>query len=193
MIRDMLMCDSNLLDWHVVYTRHQHEKVVAETFAARGIENYLPLYRSVRQWKDRTKQLSLPLFPCYVFLRDSVEKRRDVLSTPGVHSIVKIGAEVASVPHAEVEAIRRAVESRLSVEPHTFLSVGERARITSGPLLGIEGIIVRKKGSLRLILSAELLEKSIAVEVDAFSVEPVVDRAASWANPGAWRQFAFTR
>ena len=164
-------------EWWAIYTRHQHEKTVAENFARNGLEVFLPLYNAVRQWKDRKKHLSLPLFPCYVFLRGESERRVQVLSTPGVHSIVTIAGCPAPIPEVEIDSIRRAVESPLGVEPHPFLRRGDWVRIKSGPLADIEGILIRRKSSYRLVLSAELLQKSIAVEVDAFSVEPLSYRA----------------
>jgi transcription antitermination factor NusG len=160
-------------EWWAVYTRHQHEKTVAENFSSSGLEVFLPLYNVVRQWKDRKKHLALPLFPCYVFLRGESGRRVQVLSTPGVHYIVTIAGRPAAIPEVEIEAIRRAAQSPLGVEPHPFLRCGDRVRIKSGPLADIEGILVRRKSSYRLILSAELLQKSIAVEVDAFRVEPL--------------------
>jgi transcription antitermination factor NusG len=171
--------DSNAVprEWWAIYTRHQHEKTVAENFSRNGLEVFLPLYSVVRQWKDRKKHLSLPLFPCYVFLRGEFERRIQVLSTPGVHSIVMINGLPAPIPEVEIEAIRRAVESPLRVEPYPFLRRGDWVRIKSGPLADIEGILIRRKGSYRLILSAELLQKSIAIEVDSFSVEPLSRRA----------------
>jgi transcription antitermination factor NusG len=164
-------------EWWAIYTRHQHEKTVAENFSKHGLEVFLPLYKAVRQWKDRQKQLSLPLFPCYVFLRGEAQLRVQILSTPGVHSIVMTADRAAAIPAADIEAIRRAVDSPLKVEPHPFLRRGDWVRVKSGPLADIEGILIRRKGSYRLILSADLLQKSIAVEVDAFSVEPLPHRA----------------
>src|SRR5487761_2765316 len=90
-------------DWYAVYTRHQHEKKVAESFEGNGIETFLPLYETARRWKDRTKLLSLPLFSCYVFLRSGIERRTEILSTPGVHSIVTMGRQLATIPHAEID------------------------------------------------------------------------------------------
>ena len=171
--------DSNPVarEWWAVYTRHQHEKTVAENFSSSGLEVFLPLYNVVRQWKDRKKHLALPLFPCYVFLPGESGRRVQVLSTPGVHSIVTIAGRPAAIPEVEIEAIRRAAQSSLGVEPHPFLRRGDRVRIKTGPLADIEGILVRRKSSYRLILSAELLQMSIAVEVDAFRVEPLSRRA----------------
>jgi transcription antitermination factor NusG len=174
------MMDSNMTgtnrersEWYAVYTRHQHEKTVCENLAANGVEVFLPLYIVVRQWKDRTKHLSLPLFPCYVFLRKGSERRMKVLSTPGVHFFVEVAGRPAGISESEIDSIRKAVESNLVVEPHPFLRYGDRVRVRSGALAGVEGILVRRKSSYRLVLSADLLEKSVSVEVDAFSVEPI--------------------
>jgi len=160
-------------EWWAVYTRHQHEKTVVEHLSANGIETFLPVYQVVRQWKDRKKHLSLPLFPCYVFVRGSFERRVQVVSAPGVFCIVSIAGHPAPIPTTQIDAIQLAVGSSLRVEPHPFLRCGDWVRIKSGPLIDVEGILIRKKGSYRLILSAELLQKSLAVEVDAFSVEPL--------------------
>lgn len=159
--------------WWVVYTRHQHEKVVAETLAGKGMEVFLPLYESLRRWKDRQKMLSLPLFPCYVFVRGVPERRLPVVSTPGVHMILSHGERIATVPDQEIEAIRRTVEGDFRVEPHPFLRCGERVRVTRGSLQGVEGILVRKKNLCRLVLSVEMLTQSVGVEIDACDVEPV--------------------
>jgi transcription antitermination factor NusG len=173
------------VEWNAVYTRHQHEKLVAESLARNGFEVFLPTYNVIRQWTDRKKQLSLPLFPCYVFLRGNFERRLRVLATPGVHFLVMFAGRPAPIPDAEMDAIRKAVEGRLRVEPHPFLRCGDWVRVTSGPLADVEGILVRKKGSYRLILSAELLGKSIAVEMDAFSVKPLPRRSTTPLLPFA--------
>lgn len=167
------------VEWNALYTRHQHEKSVAESLAGNGFEVFLPTYNTIRQWKDRKKQLSLPLFPCYVFVRSNCERRLRVLTTPGVYFVVMFAGRPAPIPDLEMDAIRQAVESRIRVEPHPFLRCGDWVRVTSGPLVDVEGILVRKKGSYRLILSAELLGKSIAVEIDAFNVKPLPRRSTT--------------
>ena len=169
-------CSSGQSDWWAVYTRHQHEKTVAGSLSENGIETFLPSHRATRQWKDRKKLLSLPLFPCYLFVRATSERRTQVLSTPGVYCIVSVAGHPVPVPAIQIEAIQHAVGSSLPVEPHPFLHCGDRVRIKAGPLANVEGILLRKKGSCRLILSAELLQKSLAVEVDAFNVEPLSRR-----------------
>jgi transcription termination/antitermination protein NusG len=162
-----------LAPWWALYTRHQHEKVVAEMLTAKGFEVFLPVYDSIRRWKDRRKVLSLPLFPCYVFVRGRVDGRLPVVSTPGVHMLLTRGDQIAEVPEAEIGAIRRAVEGSFRVEPHPFLKIGERVRVTRGSLAGVEGILVRKKNLYRLILSVDMLAQSVGVEVDASDVEPI--------------------
>jgi transcription antitermination factor NusG len=162
--------------WWVLYTRHQHEKAVAEMLSAKGFEVFLPLYESVRLWKDRKKLLTLPLFPCYVFVQGGLDRRLQVVTTPGIHTILFHGERVAIVPETEIEAIRRAVEGPFRVEPHPFLKCGERVRVTRGSLEGVEGILVRKKNLYRLVLSVDMMAQSVAVEIDATDVEPVTER-----------------
>jgi transcription antitermination factor NusG len=159
--------------WWALYTRHQHEKTVADMLSSKGFEVFLPLHDSMRRWKDRQKLLSLPLFPCYVFVRGNPSRRLQVVTTPGVHMILSRGEQVAAVPEDEILAIRRAVEGSWRVEPHPFLRCGERVRVTRGSLEGVEGILVRKKNLYRLVLSVDMLAQSVGVEVAASDVEPV--------------------
>src|ERR1700730_13769531 len=128
------------LPWHVLYTRHQHEKAIAYILSTKGFEVFLPLYSAAHRWHDRTKQLSLPLFPCYVFIKGGLERRLHIMTTPGVHDFVKFAGRLAIIPEAEIEAVLRLVESRLSAEPHPFLNCGDRGRVRAGPLEGTEGI-----------------------------------------------------
>jgi transcription antitermination factor NusG len=170
--------------WYVLYTRHQHEKAVAQNLLNKGFEALLPLYSTARQWKDRTKLISLPLFPCYVFLRGGLERRLAVMTTPGVHSIVSTAGQPTTIPYPEIEAIRRAVEGGFRVEPHPFLKCGEWVRVKCGPLMGIQGILIRKKNIFRLVLSVEILGKAASVEVDSFLVEPLNAASSRHDGPG---------
>ncbi|HVN94198.1 MAG TPA: UpxY family transcription antiterminator [Terracidiphilus sp.] len=162
----------NVAPWWAVYTRHQHEKVVADTLTAKGFETFLPLYDSTRRWKDRSKVLSLPLFPCYVFVRGGIDRKLQVVTTPGIHMILYRGEQVAMIPDEEIAAIQKAVDGSLKVEPHPFLKCGMRVRVVRGPLEGVEGILTRKKNLLRLVLSVDMLAQAVAVEVHAWDVEP---------------------
>lgn len=157
--------------WFALYTRHQHEKMVAQLISRKGVEVFLPLYAASRRWKDRIKKLSLPLFPNYVFVFADFARRGSVLSTPGVYDYVRLGGSPAAIPDEEIEAIRKVVEGGLRVEPHPFLKTGDRVRVKSGPLENVEGILVRKKSFYRLVLSVELVARSISVEVEASDVE----------------------
>jgi transcription antitermination factor NusG len=158
--------------WWAVYTRHQHEKTVAEMLLAKGFEVFLPLYESTRRWKDRRMVLSLPLFPCYVFVRGGLDRKLQVVTTPGIHMILYRGEQVAIVPNQEIEAIQRVVDGSSQIEPHPFLKCGTRVRVIRGSLEGVEGILVRKKNLLRLVLSVDMLAQSVSVEVHASDVEP---------------------
>jgi len=172
------MSECGAQSWWALYTRHQHEKSVAEMLTTKGFDVFLPLYDSMRRWKDRKKILSLPLFPCYVFVRGYLERKLQVVTTPGVHMILYRGEQVAQIPATEIQAIRAAVEGNFRVEPHPFLKCGDRVRVIRGSLQGVEGILARKKNLFRLVLSVDMLAQSVAVEIDASDVEPVIGRGS---------------
>ncbi len=159
--------------WYAAHTRHQHEKLVARMLSNKGFEVFLPLYTEVRQWRDRVKQVELPLFSCYVFLRGDLDRRLAIVTTPGVHGLVSSAGKLAGIPEEEIQAVRSVIENRINVEPHPYLKCGDLVRVKSGALRGLEGFLVRKKGQARLIVSVSLLERSVAAEVDASAVEPV--------------------
>jgi transcription termination/antitermination protein NusG len=164
--------------WWAVYTRHQHEKTVASMLENKGFEVFLPLYNSERRWKDRSKMLSLPVFPSYVFVRGDLTRRLQIVSTPGAHMIVSNGTQFSEIPQHEIEAIRRAVEGPNKVEPHPLLKMGDQVRVIRGALQGLEGILVRKRSSCRLVLTVSMLAQSAAVEIDALDVEPIQSQEA---------------
>jgi transcription antitermination factor NusG len=159
--------------WYAVYTNSNHEKRVALQVCQRSIENFLPLYESVRQWNDRRMKLELPLFPGYVFVRLALRDRLQVLRIPGVVRLVGFNGPATALPDEEIEGLRRALANGLRAEPHPYLTVGRRVRITAGPLAGREGLLKRWKGDLRVVLSTELIRRSISVEIDISSVVPV--------------------
>jgi transcription antitermination factor NusG len=163
----------NGLHWYAVQTRVQHEKMVAQALAGKGYEEFLPLYRCRRRWSDRIKELELPLFPGYVFCRFDVEQRLPILVTPGVQHIVGIGKVPLPVEEAEIAAIQSIVRTGLPAEPWPFLQVGQRVRIVSGPLEGLEGLLLAVKKPYRLVVSVTLLQRSVAVEIDSVWVTPL--------------------
>lgn len=164
--------------WLAAYTATHHEKRVLEQLTEHHVESYLPLYRAARQWKKRSAvTLELPLFPNYVFVRIANAQRTAVLGTPGIYSIVGSAKRAWELPEREIETLRTGLQER-KVEPHSYLSVGERARITSGVLAGLEGIVIRQKHNLRFVLSMDQIMQSIVIEVDAGELEPITSAAA---------------
>jgi transcription antitermination factor NusG len=157
--------------WYAVYTRHQHEKTVAQLLAMKGFRTLLPLYQAVHAWADRSKIVHLPLFPCYVFIRGGLERRLHILTTPGIRGLVSCGRRPAAIAPHEIEAFQRVVGNGFRVEPHPLLKCGDWVQVKSGPLQGIRGLLVRKKSVWRLVLSVEILGKAAAVEVDSLQVE----------------------
>lgn len=171
--QDVKVSTESFSRWYAVHTRHQHEKMVAATLLGKGFEVFLPTYNAVHRWSDRNRQVTLPLFPGYLFFANEIDRWLQIVSTPGVNGIIKVGNVPAEISHEEICAIRRMVESTLRVEPHPFLRDGDLVRIKAGPLAGLEGIVSRKKDALRLVLSIQILGQSAAVEIDGYVVERV--------------------
>lgn len=157
--------------WFAVYTTCRHEKRVARNLEQRQIEHFLPTYRAQHTWRDGTKAtLDLPLFPGYVFVRIDLHDRIGVLEVPGVVSMIGSARQPAPLPELEVEALRDGLDPT-KAEPYPLLTVGQRVRIKRGALAGVEGIVVRKKGGLQVVLTLSLLMQSIAIEVSGDDVE----------------------
>jgi transcription antitermination factor NusG len=161
------------LSWYALYTCPRHEKCVAQQIEQRSISCFLPLYRSVRRWKDRRKELELALFPGYVFVRLALKDRFRVLQLPSAVRLVSFNGQPAVLPEAEIEGLRQRLAHGGCVEPHPYLSVGRRVRVCAGPMQGLEGIIVRRKDRCRVVFSLDLIMRSVAVEVDETEVEPL--------------------
>lgn len=157
--------------WYAAYTSANHEKRVAIQLGQRLVEHFLPLYDSVRRWKDRRMKLQLPLFPGYLFVRLALPDRLKVLQVPGVARLVGFNGQPAVLPDREIEALRTSLAAQLRAEPHPYLTVGRRVRIERGPLQGVEGILIRKKNAFRVVLSLDLIQRSASVEVDVSDLE----------------------
>jgi transcription antitermination factor NusG len=160
--------------WFALYTTCRHEKRIAQHLSQREIEHYLPLYRAERKWRDGSRvTLDLPLFPGYIFVRIQRAQRVRVLSVPGALAVVGgTGGEPAPLPDTAMDALRAGLHQH-RVEPHPLLCVGQLARIRSGAFAGMEGIVVRKKSGLRVVLTLEQIMQSVAVELDEADVEPL--------------------
>ena len=159
--------------WYALTVRHQHEQQVERLLRAQGWDTLLPVYRSQRQWSDRVKEIELPLFSGYVFCRFGMQDRVRIEDTPGVARIVKFKGELASLQDPEIEEIRAIAQSGAHLSPWPYLKAGDRVRVERGPLRGLEGVLLREGGESRLVVGVELLQRSIAAEVDASMVTPV--------------------
>lgn len=157
--------------WFALYTCANQERRVAAQLEARGVEHFLPLYRSRRNWKDRRVFLDLPLFPGYVFARFEWPERVRVLQARGVVRLVASNGRPCPLAQREIEALRAGISDALRLEPHPYLTAGKRVRILHGPLAGITGILVRRKNSCRVVLSVDLIARSVSLEVDTSDLE----------------------
>lgn len=171
--REVVSPSAEEVCWYAAWTRSRHEKQVHLQLMQRGIESFLPTYASRRVWKDRKVTLEMPLFPGYIFVKIPYRERLRVLQLAGVAKFVTFGGVPAPLPTSDIEALRCGIDSRVPMEPHPFLKVGTRVRLTAGPFAGCTGVLVRKKQSWRFVLSLDLLNRGVAVEVDAAEVEPL--------------------
>ncbi len=160
--------------WYAAHTCAQHEKRVREHLEQRSVEAFLPLYQTVHRWKDRRMRVSLALFPGYVFVRIALRDRLQVLQIPGVARLVGFNGQPAPLPDEEIEGIQSCLLHGHRLEPHPYLAAGRRVRVTSGPFEGLEGIVQRKKGRVRFIISLNLISRSVAVEINERDLEPSI-------------------
>jgi transcription antitermination factor NusG len=159
--------------WYAAYTRANHERRVAYQLAEREVEHFLPQYESVRKWKDRKVRLQMPLFPGYVFVHLALQNRLNVLQVPGVACLVGFAGRPVAVPEEEFAKIRGFLKNGLCAEPHPYLKAGQRVRMRSGPLEGMKGIVLRRKNGCRLVISLELIQRAMVVDVNSADVEAV--------------------
>ncbi len=159
--------------WYALQVRSRHERVVAEYLSGLDYEWFLPVCKDRKRWSDRIKQVELPLFPGYLFCRFDAQYRLPILKTPGVVQIVGYNRQPVPVDEAEIAAIQTLVFSGVPNQPCSFVEIGDRVKIGSGPLRGLEGILVESRGRHKFVLSVSLLQRSVAVEIDSMSVTPI--------------------
>jgi transcription antitermination factor NusG len=169
---------SNAQPWYALAVKHQHENAVTNGLRESGFEALLPVYKSTRKWSDRTKQIDAPVFPGYVFAHFPYDDRVRVLRIPAVRSIVSFNGKPAVLAPGELTDIRAAVESKLPLRPWPFLKQGDRVRIERGPLKGLEATLIQEKDCLRLVISVEILQRAVAVEISPDMIVPLRTRAA---------------
>lgn len=178
-------CESTF--WYAAYTSSRHEKTVAEHLRQRNIECFLPLYETVRRWNNGRHRVQLPLFPSYVFVRMALRDKLRVLQVPGLAQLVTFHGAPAVLPDGEIETLRTALAAGVMAQPFRYLNVGSRVEISNGPLQGLRGILLRHQGQFRVVISVEMIMRSIVVEVDASDVV-ALDRKASPLVPIATRE-----
>ncbi|MGD0428277.1 MAG: UpxY family transcription antiterminator [Candidatus Acidiferrales bacterium] len=163
------------LAWFAVQTRPRHEKKVSAELQEKGVSAFLPLISSKRQWSDRSRVVEMPLFPQYVFVRiaQTLHTRVSVLRTNGVSNFVGTRGIGVAIPDEQIERVQTVVTRGIPATPHAFLNVGKRIRIRGGALDGLQGILTAVNGDQTLVVSVELIQRSIAIRIAGFSVEPV--------------------
>jgi transcription antitermination factor NusG len=169
----VLLSDYLEVRWYAAYTCANHDVRVRDQLERRSVESFLPVYETVRRWKDRRMRLKLPLFPGYVFVHLALRDRLQVLQIPGVVRLVGFSGQPTALPDKEIEALRTGLARDMPMEPFPFLKVGQRVRVGNGPLQGLEGMLVRKKNALRFVISLDLIMRSVSVEIGLADLEPI--------------------
>jgi transcription antitermination factor NusG len=162
------------LNWYAAYTWARHEKKVAQQLEERGIAHFLPLYRSLRHWKDRKKELEMVLFPGYVFIQLELRDRLRVLELPGVVRFVSFNGQPAALAKEDIEALRNGLAHNVRAECHPYLTIGRRVKVVCGALSGAQGILVRRRNNARLVISIDAIMRSVSVEIDEADVVPII-------------------
>lgn len=158
--------------WYAVRVKPKFERAVAHSLAAKNVPSFLPLYKERRRWSDRVKLVELPLFAGYVFCSLDVRRRLPVLHTPGVMHFVSFDGEPAPVEREQIEALQAAASSGIAMAPWPYLREGQRIVVARGPMRGLQGFLLRIRDEFRLIISVELLQRSVAMEIDREAVQP---------------------
>ena len=167
--------EPDIARWYAVHTRSRHERVVVQRLQDRGITTFLPIVNEIRRWSDRRKTVELPLFSCYVFVKlaPTSENRLQVLTVDSVLNFVGVRGQGTAIPDEQINAIRMLVEEQLPWHTYPFLKIGQRVRIRDGALNGVEGILVSRNGEHTLVISIDAIQRSLAVRIEGYDVEPV--------------------
>jgi transcription antitermination factor NusG len=163
----------NVESWYAVQTRARHERVVAQRFREKNLTAFLPLLTEVRRWSDRSKSVELPLFSCYVFVKimNTNEDRLRVLCTDSVFGFVGVRRQGTPIPDEQIDAVRTIVEERVNWRSYPFLKIGQRVRICSGALSGVEGILVSRNGERSVVVSVDAIQRSLSVRIEGYEIE----------------------
>jgi transcription antitermination factor NusG len=161
--------------WYALYTRSRFEKKLMSELVDRSIEVFLPMREVLSRWKDRKKKVWLPLFPGYLFVYqvDTPANRYRILNVPGAVRFVGFQGQTAPIPQEQIEGVRKFLEAKLAVDPYPYMTIGRRVEVIAGPLAGIRGTLVQKKGRFRFVIQVDLIRQAVSVEIDASDVHPV--------------------
>ncbi|MBN2320598.1 MAG: UpxY family transcription antiterminator [Acidobacteria bacterium] len=170
--------DSEVLskpEWYALYTRSRFEKKMLGELTDRDIEVFLPMREVLSRWKDRRKRIWIPLFPGYIFVHhvNTPENRFRILNIPGAVRFVGLEGRAEPVPEEQIEYVRRFLEASISVDAYPYIRVGSRVEVIAGPLKGIQGVLVEKRGKFRFVVQVDLIQRAISVEIDASDVRPL--------------------
>jgi transcription antitermination factor NusG len=161
------------MQWYALYTRSRFEKKLLYELTSRQVEVFLPMREIISRWKDRKKKIWVPLFPGYIFVNyvDTLENRYRVLNVPGAVSFVDVCGRPYPVPEEQITAIRKFLETSLAVDPYPYVQVGTHVEVISGPLAGVKGILIEKRGKFRFVLQVDMIRQAVSVEIDASDVK----------------------
>ncbi len=161
--------------WFAIQTRARSEKKVSTQLETKGVKVFLPVISQVHRWSDRRQLVHLPLFPGYVFVRidPKSELRLSVLTTMGVYSFVGASGAGLPIPDKQIDDVRTIVSNPVPFTPYPFLRVGQRVRVRGGCLDGVEGTLISRDSEHRLVVSVELVRRSVAVRIDGYDIEVV--------------------
>jgi len=162
-------------EWYALYTRSRFEKKMLSELSDRNVEVFLPMREILSRWKDRKKRIWVPLFPGYIFINqvDTPENRFRILNIPGAVRFVGLEGHAVPIPEEQIEYVRRFLEASISIDPYPYMQVGTRVEVIAGPLKGIRGILVGKRGRFRFVLQVDLIRQAVSVEIDASDVRPI--------------------
>jgi transcription antitermination factor NusG len=162
-------------EWYALYTRSRFEKKMLTELTDRGIEVFLPMREILSRWKDRKKKIWLPLFPGYIFVNhaDTPENRFRILNIRGAVRFVSLEGHAAPIPEEQIENVRTFLESSIAIDPYPYMQVGTRVEVIAGPLKGIQGILVEKRGRFRFVIQVDLIRQAVSVGIDASDVRPI--------------------
>jgi transcription termination/antitermination protein NusG len=162
-------------NWYALYTRSRFEKKMLSELSDRRIEVFLPMREILSRWKDRKKRIWIPLFPGYIFVNhvDTPENRFRILNIPGAVRFVGFEGHADPIPEDQIQHIRKFLEASISIDPYPYMQVGTRVEVIAGPLKGIQGLLVEKRGRFRFVLQVDLIRQAISIEIDASDVRPI--------------------